>query len=162
MTYKQSSTREPATGALDEHADPAVADILAAFGELLVAQRRLRGRDARHPGDLTFAQLRLLVVLEEGGGCRAGALAERAGVSPATVTGMLDTLEAMGMVVRVRSTEDRRVVEAHLTEHGRRVRDEKRRDVRRAFAEALAALSPGELAAAPRVLRLMAAAMEDM
>ena len=141
---------------------PEVADVLTAFGELLVAQRRLRGRDARDPGGLSFAQLRLLAALEDTDGCRAGVLAEQAGVSPATVTGMLDGLEAMGMVVRSRSTEDRRAVLAHLTDEGRRVRDDKRREVRRAFGEALAELSPQELELAPRVLRVMARAMEEM
>lgn len=159
MQYKDSARPPLADDPVD---DPEVAVVLAAFGELLVAQRRLRGRDARQPGDLSFAQLRLLAAMEGAEGCRAGVLAEQAGVSPATVTGMLDGLEAMGMVVRERSTEDRRVVLARLTDAGRRVRDEKRREVRRAFGDALSALTPDELALAPRVLRLLASAMEDM
>ncbi len=156
VSYKQSSTPPAPTG------DPAVAEVLSAFGELLVAQRRLRGRDARHPGDLSFAQLRLLAALEEGEGCPAGRLGEQAGVSPATVTGMLDTLEQRGMVTRVRSTEDRRVILTRLTDEGRRARDEKRAEARAVFEEALSGLSPAELAAAPRVLRLMADVMEGM
>lgn len=142
--------------------DPAVAEVLAAFGEFLVAQRRLRGRDSRHPGDLSFAQLRVLAALEEGESCPTGQLAEKAGVSPATVTGMLDNLEEMGIVARVRSDEDRRVVLTRLTDEGRRLRDQKRREVRGAFEEALTSLGPRDLAAAPRILRLLAGAMEAM
>ncbi len=142
--------------------DPAVAEVLAAFGEFLVAQRRLRGRDARHPGDLSFAQLRVLAALQKGDSCPAGQLAEKAGVSPATVTGMLDNLEQMGIVTRVRSAEDRRVVLARLTDEGRRLRDAKRQEVRGAFEQALTSLSERDLAAAPRILRLLAGAMESM
>jgi DNA-binding MarR family transcriptional regulator len=154
VSYKHSST------ATAPHT--AVGEVLAAFGELLVAQRRLRGRDARQPGDLSFAQLRLLAALEDEAGSPLGRLADEAGVSPATVTGMLDSLEAMGVVTRVRSDEDRRVVLARLTAEGRRLRDEKRGAARAVFEEALAGLDPADLAAAPRVLRRLAAAMEAL
>ena len=162
MSYKHSSTTAAPPGPGAAASDPALSDVLAAFGELLVAQRRLRGRDARQPGELSFAQLRLLVALEDEGGSPAGRLADAAGVSPATVTGMLDTLEAMGVVTRERSERDRRVVLARLTADGRRLRDERRREVRAAFEDALATLDPAELAAAPRVLRRLAGAMEAM
>lgn len=141
--------------------DPPVAAVLDAFGELLVAQRRLRGRDARHAEGLTYAQVRLLSALEEEG-CRVGLLAERAGVSPATATGMLDGLEQAGMVVRVRSEEDRRAVLTRLTDAGRAARDAKRAEARAVFERALGTLGPAELAAAPRVLRVLAAAIEEL
>jgi DNA-binding MarR family transcriptional regulator len=75
---------------------------------------------------------------------------------------MLDNLEQMGIVTRVRSAEDRRVVLTRLTDEGRRLRDEKRREVRGAFVQALTSLSARDLAAAPRILRLLAGAMETM
>jgi DNA-binding MarR family transcriptional regulator len=140
---------------------PAVAEVLDAFGELTAAQRRLRGRDALAPGGLSFAQLRVLTALEEDG-VPAGRLAERAGVTPATVTGMLDILEQQGVVTRVRSRDDRRVVLATLTEDGRRLRDRRRAEVRRVFEDALATLDPADLAAAPRVLRRLADVMEGL
>jgi DNA-binding MarR family transcriptional regulator len=142
--------------------DPAVAEVLDAFGELTAAQRRLRGRDAHAPGGLSFAQLRVLTVLDEEDGVPAGRLAERAGVTPATVTGMLDILEEQGVVTRVRSKDDRRVVLARLTEDGRRLRDRRRAEVRRVFEDALATLDPADLAAAPRVLRRLADVMERL
>jgi DNA-binding MarR family transcriptional regulator len=156
------ATSHPLSASADRSADPAIAEVLDAFHELVVAQRRLRGRDSCHPGELSFAQLRLLAALEEEEGSPAGRLAAQAGVSPATVTGMLDTLEEMGVVTRVRSASDRRVVLTRLTEDGRRRRDRKRAAARRTFEEALTALSPEELACAPRVLRLLAGAMEAM
>jgi DNA-binding MarR family transcriptional regulator len=152
----------PAAPSDSPEPDPAVADVLAAFGEFLTAQRRLRGRDARNPGDLSFAQLRVLAALEPGAGSPTGHLAERAGVSPATVTGMLDHLEQMGVVTRSRSDEDRRVVLTRLTDEGQRLRDRKRQEVRHVFEGALAPLDARELADASRLLRLLAGAMEAM
>jgi DNA-binding MarR family transcriptional regulator len=156
------SHTHPLSAAPGSSSDPAVAEVLDAFQELVVQQRRLRGRDSCHPGELSFAQLRLLAALEEEQGSPAGRLAAQAGVSPATVTGMLDTLEQMGVVTRVRSESDRRVVLTRLTDDGRRRRDRKRAAARRTFEEALAALSREELACAPRILRLLAGAMEAM
>lgn len=142
--------------------DPAVSEVLEAFGELTVAQRRLRGRDALRTDGLTFPQLRLLVAIDEHEGCPAGQLAEQAGVTPGTVTGMLDILEGMGVITRERSERDRRVVLARLTDEGRRLRDARRAEARRAFEEALGNLGPADLAAAPRVLRVLARAMEAL
>jgi DNA-binding MarR family transcriptional regulator len=140
----------------------AVGEVLDAFGELLVAQRRLRGRDARHTGELSFAQARVLAELEDDAGCPASKLAEKAGMTPASVTCMLDTLEHKGLVTRVRSEQDRRIVLTHLTDRGRLLRDQKRTEARRIFEDALATLDPAELAATPRALRLLAAVMEAM
>ncbi len=46
-------------------------------------------------------------------------VAERCYVTPATVTGVVDTLERDGLVVRERDTADRRVVRVRLTDEGR-------------------------------------------
>lgn len=146
----------------DQTTDPAIAEVLDAFAELSAAQRRLRGRDALQHGGLSFAQLRVLTALEEDDGCPAGRLAERAGVTPATITGMLDILEEQGIVTRTRSERDRRVVIARLTDEGRAIRDRRRGEVRRVFGDALATLDPADLAAAPRVLRRLADVMEGL
>lgn len=140
----------------------AVAEVLDAFGAVLVAQRRLRGRDAREHADLSYAQARLLSVLEDHAGAAASVIAERAGITPGSVTPMLDHLERMELVTRRRSETDRRVMLTSLTETGRRVRDEKLDAARQAFAVALAGLAPEELAAAPRVLRVIADVIESL
>jgi DNA-binding MarR family transcriptional regulator len=146
----------------DQATPAAAAEVIDAFAELAAAQRRLRGRDARARNGLGFAQLRLLTALEEDDGCPSGRLAERAGVTPATVTGMLDILEEQGVVTRERSAVDRRMVIARLTPAGRRLRDRRRAEVRRVFEDALATLDPADLAAAPRVLRRLADVLEDL
>jgi MarR family transcriptional regulator, organic hydroperoxide resistance regulator len=158
MADTVSPTPSPTAGAQAA----AVGEVLDAFGELLVAQRRLRGRDARHTGELSFAQARVLAELDDDAGCPASKLAEKAGMTPASVTCMLDALEHQGLVTRVRSERDRRIMLTHLTERGRLLRDQKRNAARRAFEDALARLNPDELAATPRVLRLLAAVMEAM
>ncbi len=50
---------------------------------------------------------------------RMGELAERAGTSQASLTGIVDRLEERGLIERTRSLDDRRVVEVNLTESGR-------------------------------------------
>lgn len=92
----------------------------------------------------------------------ADRLAERVGVTPATVIGMLDIPEAQGIVTRARSGRDRRIVLARLTDEGRATRDRRRAEVRRVFEDALATLDPADLAAAPRVLRRLADVMEGL
>ncbi|HMO01049.1 MAG TPA: MarR family transcriptional regulator, partial [Miltoncostaeaceae bacterium] len=133
----------------DQTTDPATAEVLDAFAELSAAQRRLRGRDALQHGGLSFAQLRVLTALEEDDGCPAGRLAERAGVTPATITGMLDILEEQGIVTRTRSERDRRVVIARLTDEGRAIRDRRRGEVRRGVGGGLGTPRPPALAPAP-------------
>ena len=50
--------------------------------------------------------------------CTPASLAEEAGVTRATMTGLIDTLEKDGMVVREADPRDRRTVHVKLTERG--------------------------------------------
>jgi DNA-binding MarR family transcriptional regulator len=49
-------------------------------------------------------------------------LAERVGVKPATATGVIDTMESLGLVRRVRHKTDRRKLNVFLTAHGKAMR----------------------------------------
>lgn len=60
--------------------------------------------------DLRDPDFRCLDVLDRSGPLSPGALARRAGLHPATMTGVLDRLERGGWVVRERSADDRRSV----------------------------------------------------
>jgi DNA-binding MarR family transcriptional regulator len=71
-----------------------------AVGELFGAERRVRGREQQQPRVLTHSQLRALVVLEKSVEVTAGELAKSADLNPASVTAMLDQLEADGIVER--------------------------------------------------------------
>jgi DNA-binding MarR family transcriptional regulator len=64
-----------------------------------------------------FVLLFLLDAAEDG--LAAHALASRAGVTRATVTGLLDGLEREGLVERQADPDDRRALRVQLTRHGK-------------------------------------------
>lgn len=69
--------------------------------------------------DLSQGRFHLLMELfkhNETGGITLGELARIVGVSNASVTGLVDTLEKTGMVKRTRSKSDRRKISVTLTE----------------------------------------------
>jgi DNA-binding MarR family transcriptional regulator len=74
---------------------------------------------ARH--GLSQARLIILVLLDssEESSMRSSELAERANVSRATITGLLDALEKSGLVVRTPDARDRRASCVKITEKGR-------------------------------------------
>jgi DNA-binding MarR family transcriptional regulator len=73
---------------------------------------------------LTLPKLMVMSTVQENGPQPVGALAERLGVTPAAVTGVVDSLERLKFVERRPRSEDRRYVEVHLREEGRRAIEE--------------------------------------
>ncbi|MSN26823.1 MAG: MarR family transcriptional regulator [Geobacter sp.] len=67
---------------------------------------------------LTGPQLWVVKLLEETSSMKVSDLARRTYLHPATMVGLLDRLEAKGLVKRTRSEKDRRVVHIDLTEQG--------------------------------------------
>ncbi|MCW2954243.1 MAG: transcriptional regulator, MarR family [Conexibacter sp.] len=128
-----------------------------AFGELMGAERRLRGRNNEREGALSFAQMRgLFLLCDQADGVTAGRLAKLAELTPASVTSLLDHAEQEGIVERTRSEEDRRVVLVSLTDAGRALLDSKRGRWRASWGGALGDLPDEDLAAAARVMRRVA------
>ena len=123
----------------------------AAFRRALVAVRRLRGRETHRPGALSFAQYQLLFALADHDELSSGELAHAADLSPATVTQMLDALVERGLVTRVRSETDRRIVTCSLTDSGRDVIARRRALFQGTWDGALAGFSVAELAVAAAV-----------
>jgi DNA-binding MarR family transcriptional regulator len=68
---------------------------------------------------LTHAGWQVLLVLGHAEGLTQREVADRCYVSAAALTGIVDTLERDGLVVRERGTDDRRVVRVRLTQEGR-------------------------------------------
>lgn len=68
--------------------------------------------------EFEFETLHRLASRGEGGRVTPSELAAELKVSPAGMTGRLDTLEKAGLVRRIRSVEDRRRVDVELTEAG--------------------------------------------
>jgi DNA-binding MarR family transcriptional regulator len=148
---------------------PVAADREASLEELRVAlmalfgaQRRLRGRDARIEGGVSFAHYPLLSALAREGPMSAGQLAADAGLTPATVTQMLDALAGAGLVERSRSETDRRVVSTRLTDEGRRRVERKEAELIEKWRQALSGFDAGELAAATRVVARLGSYLDGL
>jgi DNA-binding MarR family transcriptional regulator len=155
-----STTRRaaaPSIEALGPHEE-----LARAFKAAMAAMRRLKGRETHHPGTLSYAQFGLLFSLAEGEARSARELADAAALTPSTVTQMLESLEAHGLVRRLRSDTDRRVVLTTLTDRGRDLVSERRARFESRWRAALAEFSPDELRTAATVLDRLARHFEDL
>lgn len=145
---------------------PTRAESLQAFGRAFkaanAALRRMRGRETHHPGELSYAQYGLLFGLCDGVPRSSRELAIAADVSPATAAEMLDSLAAAGLVERIRSMEDKRVVLTSLTERGHALVDERRARYERRWRVALKEFSDEELLAAAAVLDRVRAMFDEL
>ena len=83
-----------------------------------------------HLGEHEITQGRFSVLMSLWGKCRAegraaplspAELADRLGVTRATVTGLVDTLERSGLVTRTPSADDRRMMLVELTSRGEKL-----------------------------------------
>ena len=132
-------------------------------GRVLAADRRLRGRDQqRGTGTLGHSHLRALFVLTRENEATAGALARAAELNPASMTAMIDHLEAGGLVRRRRDEQDRRQTWISLTDAGREQVAAKERLWRSKMANGFSDITPDELAAASKVLDRIATVMESL
>jgi MarR family transcriptional regulator, organic hydroperoxide resistance regulator len=104
----------------------AMEQLARSFKGSMAAVRRMRGRESHRPGELSDAQYSLLFGLRESDAVRTSELALAADLSPASTTEMLDSLAGAGLVTRVRSDQDRRVVLTSLTDRGRELVEERR------------------------------------
>ncbi len=75
--------------------------------------------------DLTFPQALVLTVLGEEGAMPISRLARQTGSANSTVSGIVDRLEKLKLVERVRSEEDRRVIYVALTARYRAMQEKK-------------------------------------
>jgi MarR family transcriptional regulator, organic hydroperoxide resistance regulator len=126
-----------------------------AFKATSAAIRRLRGRERRRVGGLRDAQYTLLFGLCEHTELPSSELAHLADLSPASATEMLDELVQAGLVRRVRSERDRRVVLVSLSEPGRALVEEHRARFEPRWRAAFADFSEEELETAIAVLDRM-------
>ncbi len=122
---------------------PEIDSILEAILYLYTESRRVTKELARQV-DLTGPQLTVLKMLEGLGDISLSELSERIRAQNSTVTGIIDRMEREGLVVRTRSTEDRRVVRIKLTEKGSKIARAITVEPMEIFRGALESLSPGE------------------
>ncbi len=86
-------------------------------------------------------------------GLRAVELGRRAGLEPSTMTGLLDRMEADGLIERRPDPNDRRALTIHLTEEGRALREPVLGVVARMLARATRGIGAERLDEARDVLR---------
>lgn len=110
-------------GEANKHGLPEADDMRLCFEVLALASAIDRACAARlAPHRLSEGKFVLLLLLrDKPSGLAPHELAARAGVTRATVTGLLDGLERDGFLVRHHDCEDRRRVWARLTEKGQDV-----------------------------------------
>jgi DNA-binding MarR family transcriptional regulator len=123
-----------------------------AFKGTVAALRRLRARETHRPDELSYAQYGLLFGLSDGEPKSSRELALAADVSPATAAEMLDGLAASGLVERMRSNEDKRIVLTSLTDRGREVVDRRHARYEPRWHAALERFNEEELLTAAEVL----------
>lgn len=123
-----------------------------AFRRTVAALRRMRGRETHSADELTYAQYSLLFCLRDQSELSLRHLADAADLSPASATEMLDGLAAAGLVQRIRSERDRRVVLTSLTDSGRALVEERRARFEPRLRDALSGFSDDELLTAAAVL----------
>lgn len=92
--------------------------------------------------NLTFPQALVLSILEGQGRQPISSLAETTGSANSTISGVVDRLERMGLVRRVRSESDRRVIYVETTEQYRDIREKTVTSVNNYFAQLLEDVSP--------------------
>ena len=97
--------------------DGLVADIIDNLRRVFQVVNEQSKRAERETG-LTGQQLWAIKLLAETGEVKVSELARRMYLHPATVVGILDRLEARGMVARRRSNTDRRIVHISLADKG--------------------------------------------
>lgn len=106
--------------------------------------------------DLTIGQLRLMMILRRSGALSMHRVSDSFHVSQTGATGLVERIERHGYVERRHRSDDRRVVECHLTETGNELLDELSGLRTRGLQDALAALSEEQLADFERLLRVIA------
>jgi MarR family transcriptional regulator, organic hydroperoxide resistance regulator len=158
MTATRAS--QPATTPAAPAQEDPLSQVGRSFKAAMGAVRRLRGRETQLD-QLSYAQYGLLFGLADQPEMSASRLAEVADLTPATVTQMLDHLEADGLVARTRSERDKRVVLVTLTEPGRKLIASRRTRFERLWREALAEFDDEQLRSAAAVLDRLRAMFDD-
>jgi DNA-binding MarR family transcriptional regulator len=131
------------SGNLSPDVKPEVDQILEAVIYLMTETRRITKELARR-ANLTGPQLTVIKILEQIGDLSLSELSDKIRAQNSTVTGIIDRMEREGLAVRVRSTEDRRVVRIHLTDKGAKLAAEIPVEPMVILRNALSGLTPAE------------------
>jgi DNA-binding MarR family transcriptional regulator len=103
--------------------------------------------------DLTALQWGPLLLIAKGRGDTVAACAREAGVDASAMTRMLDRLEAKGLIRRIRSAADRRVVNVELTDSGHAAAEKIPRELARVLNHHLRGFSTADFETLKNLLR---------
>ncbi len=104
----------------------------------------LHSRKLSMQHDITAPQLISLLAVAETGPLTIAAISKEVHLSPSTLVGIVDRLEAKGLVERKRSEKDRRQVLISMTKQGEEFVRQAPSPLQETLAEALVELSPLE------------------
>lgn len=117
--------------------------LLSILRSQLVIMRAVKASSAKEK--LTLQQFGVLRFLAQKGAHPMNAISEELKVSPPDITGIVDRLEAKGLLKRVASIDDRRRTDIVLTVKGKRTHQKIREDYSLSLQDSLAkALTPAE------------------
>ena len=128
---------------------------LEAIIYLYTEGRRLTKELARRV-QLTGPQLTVVKILEAVESLSLSELSERIRAQNSTVTGIIDRMEREGLVMRERSTEDRRVVRIRLTPKGETIARDIPVEPMLVFREAVTSLTREEMRELMKIMTKLA------
>ena len=97
---------------------------------VLLPKQLLRVDELTRNFGMPFSHIQILVMLSSGD-ITIGDISSTLGIAKPNITPLRDSLSERGLVERVRGTGDKRIVNVHLTEDGRKLLD----DMHQAIAE---------------------------
>lgn len=136
-----------------------------ALSSLYRAANAARGHltnTALRPHDLTWTGFLVLWLLWIWEGMETRHVAESVGISKATLTGVMKTLVNRGLIERVPSEVDRRLVELRLTDKGERLMSELYPVFNEAESRLVAGLGDGSVAELTESLRQIVTTAEEL
>ena len=140
-----SSAHGQHTGQPDHRATALAEELYRVLFEVFLVLGR-RDPGGVLPGDLTLAQLSILMTLQERGPMRMTALAAHQRVRTPTATVAIRRLQKLGLVARSRDPTDLRAVVVRITPHGHAMRRNSLATRHVQFSAMLKTLSPEDRA----------------
>lgn len=134
-------------------------DVLRSLRRIIQAVDLYSRRLASQHG-LTGPQIVCLREVQRNGPMNPGYLARRVSLSPPTVSGILDRLEARGLLTRERRSEDKRQVLVQLTRQGRALLSQTPPSLQELFTRRLNDLPESRRSAIAEALRHVVELME--
>jgi DNA-binding MarR family transcriptional regulator len=144
----------PRSGSIHPKDKPVVDAIVETIIYLYTESRRLTKDLARGFG-LTGPQLTVIKILEDLGDLSLSSLSGRIKANNSTVTGIIDRMVREGLVERLRSEEDRRIVHIRLTDKGRELADRIEVEPMQIFRRALQSLPRTDVEHLFRILGML-------